>query len=344
MFNRFFEYARLIRLPALGGLSIGPIFGGLAQLHAGAGINLQILILLLLIGIFKSIYGFVLNDYADIDLDKLSDEADKRPLASGKISKKVALLICLICILLTFSIVFLFFYRKSTFFYYGILTIIIAAILGSIYNLYGKKFASSSFIAAIADALFVLVGAFLVTNTEIISIFTWVIFLLYFTQILFMNAVIGGIKDAGHDYLLKVKNVALALGVKVTKDKKVFMPLGFKIFGIVTRFSSAILVFIPFIFYDLDYELLTLILLALVVIIVLYYTVKLLSIKKIELQKDEKTIRLFGIQGVIRYTFVPILLIPVIKPINSFILIIFPILWYMIFMPLSGKKPFKKLM
>ena len=39
-----------------------------------------------------------------------------------------------------------------------------------------------------------------------------------------MTIVVGGVKDADHDYLLNVKNLATATGVKITKDKKVIIP------------------------------------------------------------------------------------------------------------------------
>ena len=58
---------------------------------------------------------------------------------------------------------------------------------------------------------------------------------------------------------------------------------------------------------------------------------------------DEVTI-LAGLQGILRYAFVPVMLIPVIGLLYAFVLLIFPILWYIIFTPFTGTKLFKKLM
>ena len=74
MTRLIFEYAKLIRLAGLGGLSLAPVFGALSLIQVGEIIDIKILSLLLLLGIFKSIFGFVQNDYADIELDKLSEE------------------------------------------------------------------------------------------------------------------------------------------------------------------------------------------------------------------------------------------------------------------------------
>ena len=58
---------------------------------------------------------------------------------------------------------------------------------------------------------------------------------------------------------------------------------------------------------------------------------------------DEIT-KLAGLQGVLRFTYIPVMLIPVIGWLYAFLLIIFPIIWYIIFTPVSGEKIFKKLM
>jgi len=342
MSRLLFEYARLIRLTGLGGLSLAPIFGAISLVETGVVLDLKIILILLLLGIFKSIFGFVQNDYADIELDKLSEETKTRPLVTGMISKRAAIVICIICFVATFITVFAFFYRNHTAFYFGVLCILLSAIFGSIYNYWGKKFIASAFIAALADALYVLVGAFLISPELKLSVFTWVIFILVYTQFLFMTIVVGGVKDAGHDYLLNVKNLAIASGVKITKDKKVIIPINFKAFGLGIRFFSAFVIFIPFIFFDVSFEIWQIFLLELVVVSVLVLTIKLLNVKTFE-KKDEVT-KLAGLQGILRYCFIPVLLIPVIGLFYAIILIFFPLIWYIIFTPLSGKKLFSQLM
>ena len=342
MSRLFFEYTKLLRLPGLGGLSLAPVFGALSLFDLGVVLDLKIIGILLLLGIFKSIFGFVQNDYADIELDKLSEDTKTRPLVTGAISKRAAIIICIFCFIGTFVTIFAFFYRNHPSFYLGILCILISAIIGSIYNFYGKKFSTSPFIASLADALYVLLGAFLISPDGTLSIFTWIIFILVYNQFLFMTIFVGGVKDADHDYLLNVKNFALKSGVKVTKDKKVIIPLSFKAFGFGIRSFSAFIVFVPFAFYGVDFQIWEILLLGILVVSVLFLTLLITNVKSLE--KMDELVKLAGLQGILRYAFVPILLLPIIGLVYAFILIIFPMIWYIIFTPLTGKKLFKQLM
>ena len=127
--------------------------------------------------------------------------------------------------------------------------IILAGLMGAFYDFYGKKIAGSDFFLAISISFIFLFGALAVGKPNII---TWIIFLLTFNQSLHMNAVEGGIKDSDHDFMMGVSNLALGSGVKVDKDK-IFIPNSFKIFSMAIRIFSAILLFIPFLFFDYPY-------------------------------------------------------------------------------------------
>jgi len=330
--NKVAAYARLLRIPGLGGLAIPPV---IAALTVGV-YDFYNLVILFVIGAFVAIYGFVLNDYADVELDKLINELHGKPLVSGDISKKNAIAICVFSILFTFLFIFIL-WRGETldnFKFAALICIFLAGILGSFYNLYGKKIVGSDFIVAISVAFVFLFGALSFGEP---TVFTWIIFLLTFNNLTHMNAVEGGIKDADHDYMMGVKNIALSSGVKVDGDK-IFIPLYFKVFGMGIRSFSAFLLFVPFIFYGYGYYIWQLIILAIATVGAIYFSVKLLSIKTF----DRNTIRKYiGIQSFLRYSLVPIMLISVIGAMYSVILIVFPIVWYIGFAPLLGEKLFK---
>lgn len=334
MRNIISDYARLLRLPGLGGLSVAPVFGAIS-----VGIyDIKTLSLIYLIGVFSAIYGFVLNDYVDVEVDKLSKDLINRPLVKGTISKNIALFICVICVIGAFAIIFLFFYKNNINFYLGILSIILSAVLGSIYDLFGKKFFGSDILVALSEALLVLFGAFIVLENVTINFITWIIFILTFNDLLYMNAVDGGLKDIDHDYLKAVKNIALTSGVKVTKNKTLFIPLSFKAFGLGLRIFSAIILFIPFIFYSIHYEIWQVFLLALFIVFVLFLSVRFLTLKKF----DRKQIRkLIVSQAFLSYSLVPLMIIPFIGLISTIILMLFPFIWYVIFTPLIGGKLFQ---
>ena len=329
------DYTRLLRLPGLGGLSIAPVFGAISTLEGV--IDIIDLFLIFLIGAFSAIYGFVLNDITDVEVDRLSKELSNRPLVKGTISKKIAMLICLFCFIATFAVIFAFF-SSSTFLYYGLICILLAALFGSIYNVYGKRFVGSDFFVALSEALLVLFGGYIVLQEGALSIFTWIIFILTFDQLVFMNAVSGGIKDADHDYLKGVKNIALKLGVKVDKNKNLVIPYSFRIFGFSFRALSAILVFIPLILFKAEYSIWQIILLILVIIAVFYLSARLLSLKKFDRTKIRK---LISQQTFLRYFLVPIMLFQFIGLEYTILLIAFPFLWYLVFTPLTGGKIFQ---
>jgi 4-hydroxybenzoate polyprenyltransferase len=297
---------------------------------------------LFLIGAIAAMYGFILNDYADVDLDRLIKELKGKPLVDGTIERKTAVFICFFCVL--FAFLFLFFlWRGKTLDEYkfiALLCIVLAGILGSIYNLYGKKLPGSDFFVAISMSFLFLLGALSFGAPTII---TWIIFILTFNQTLHMNAVEGGIKDADHDFMMGVKNIALTSGVKVEGDT-LHIPFSFKAFGMGLRLFSAVLLFLPFIFfkdqfrYYEPWQPFIMGILAVATLGVLFFSVKLLSLKTFDRNAIRKYI---GIQSFLRYSLVPLMLIPLIGIIPALILILFPIAWYIIFTPLLGEKLFR---
>jgi len=331
--NKVAAYARLLRIPGLGGLAIPIVIGALT---VNSGLDIYNLLILFTIGALASIYGFVLNDYIDIGVDKLSKELHGRPLISGEISPQTAVGISCFCVIFAFLFIFVLFYGEviEGFRFAAILCIVIAWLLASIYDFYGKKIAGSDFLVALSVSFVFLFGALSIGKP---TLFTWIIFLLTFNNLLHMNAVEGGIKDADHDYLMGVKNIALSSGVKVDGNK-IFIPLHFKSFGMIIRIFSSILLIAPFVFFGAKFYSWQIVVLIIAIIGVLYFSVKLLSIKTF----DRNIIRKYiAMQSFLRYSLVPIMLISTIGLLYSIILIIFPIGWYILFTPLSGEKLFK---
>jgi len=330
--KRIAAYAKLLRLPGIGGLGTTTLIGALT-----VGVyDVFDLFIVFLIGSLSAVFGFLLNDYADVELDNLVDDLKKKPLVSGDVSKKSALLLSVFLILIIFFLISILYYEKpiDTNKFIAINCIILAGILGTIYDLYGKRIIGSDFLVAISMSFVFLFGALSFGQPTII---TWIIFVLTFNQTLHMNAVEGGIKDADHDYKMGVTNLALSSGVKVDKTK-LFIPNSFKSFGFGIRLFSVVLLFLPFVFFEYSYYLWQIILLAVLTFILIVLSVKFLTMKIFDRSKIRKSI---GIQSFLRYSLVPIMLIPIIGTLPSVIIIIFPIVWYIIFTPLLGEEMFK---
>ena len=330
--SKLTAYTRLLRIPGLGGLGIPAVIGALT-----VGVHdFVALTILFIIGSLSAIYGFILNDYADVELDRLSPDLKGKPLVDGTISLKTAVFICFLCVMLAFLFLFILWYGEplDQYKFVALISIILAGVLGSTYDMYGKRFAGSDFLVAISMSFIFLIGA---ASFGAPVLITWIIFILTFNQILHMNVVENGIKDADHDYKLGVKNIALSSGVKV-EGENLFIPFSFKAFSMGIRLFSAVLLFAPFIIFDHAYfpwQLWNLIILALAIFGVLFFSVKLLSLKKFERNTIRKYI---AIQSFLRYSLVPIMLIPLIGIIPGVILVLFPFVWYIVFTPLSGEK------
>jgi 4-hydroxybenzoate polyprenyltransferase len=324
------DYLVLLRFPGLGGLAIPPV---IAAISVGT-FDLATLFLLFLIGAYSSIFGFVLNDFIDIEVDKKSTELKDRPLVSGSISKQGALWICFIMIMLTFLTFFILFYGKeiSYFRFLSVICILIAWVLGSIYDVYGKRIFASDILVALSVAFIFLIGAYSLGKEP--TLFTWIIFVLTFNNLFHMNAIEGGIKDADHDVLMNVNNIALRSGVSVKQDA-LFIPLSFKILGMSVRVSSIILLFLPFFVFNQPYYLWQIIVLALASFGVLFFSIRLLSLKQFDRKKIRKII---SIQSFLRYSLVPLMLLSIIDVSHAIVLIFLPILWYLIFSPFTGVK------
>jgi len=330
------DYVKLLRLPGLGGLATPTLFGAIS-----AGVtDIRLLALVFLIGAFSVIFGFVLNDYVDVEVDRQTSELYERPLVKGTISKKTALVICIISLVGAYLTIFLLFYGSpiTESRILAVVCISVAWILGSLYDFYSKKIVGSDFLVATSEFLLVLFGALAVTQGNTINVITWIIALLTFNQLLYMNAVDGGLKDADHDYKQNVRNIAGALGVRVKENNEMIVPPSFKAFGIGIRCFSGFLVFVPFVFYGYKYEVYQIIVLLVLIVLVLFSTLRLLNLKKFDRDKIKKII---SAEAYLRYSLVPVMLISIIGLFWSIILIIFPIVWYILLAPLSGEKLFR---
>ena len=332
MASKVSAYARLLRVPGIGALGVVPVIGALT-----VGVtDILTLTIVFIIGTFSSVFGFLVNDYVDIELDKLVDDLQRKPLVSGEISRRTALFIAFLLAFSSFFFMALLWSNK-TFDYYkfiGLICILLAGILWTTYDIYGKKIVGSDFLIAVSVAFIFLFGALTFGQP---TPMTWVVFLLTFENILFMNAIQNGLKDADHDYKMGVKNIAISSGVKV-EDKALTIPWGFKSFGFGLRLLAAALFFIPFVVLGYPYFLWQIILLAALVVIFLFIDARFLSMKTFDRSQIRKTI---GIQSFLRYSLVPIMLLSTIGTAPAVLLILIPILWYIAFTPLLGERMFK---
>lgn len=323
MKEKILDYARLITINQWGVASLTALFGALS---AGEFKFLPLFILAV-IGVMATVFSSVFNDYCDLELDKLSKGLTEKPLVKGSIPKIHALYISIFVVILAYVIIILSMYLDI--FILSIRPIIIvtvSTILGILYDLYGKKFVGSDILSGSAAALFCLFGAMVVSET--ISNLTIIIVCLVFLQIFFLNAFSGGLKDADHDHLYGIKNLAYRLGVRV-EENKVTVTKSFSFIVILFRVTSATLLFIP-IFYlkDFPYFYWQPLLMLLLIIGIFFSTIKMLRMKTFDRDQIRK---LISVQEFFRFAVVPVMLIGFIGIYRGLFLITFPFIWFVIF-------------
>jgi hypothetical protein len=166
----------------------------------------------------------------------------------------------------------------------------------------------------------------------------WILFLYIFFQVLYMNAVIGGLKDADHDYLRSAKTIALATGVGVNQEKKIYIPISFQLFGMGLLMVSAGLIFLPFLLHEIRLDSLQIFLLLIILILAFATSWRMLTIKQFGRKKLRRSI---SSQLFLWSALAPVLLIPIIGWLAAAILIIVPVLWYLFFSRLIGETLFE---
>jgi len=325
------DYMRLMRMPGIIGLAITPIIGALSVNNT----SLAALIPLFFIGAISKIYGFVMNDYFDVEVDKLSPDLSQRALVKGTITKKHALTIIVSCFFIGYIAIFVFFFKNQPFFYMGLFCIVVADILGFIYNKYGKQLIGSDFLIALAESLFFLFGALMVLPNGSLGLLTWILFIILFNEQLYMNVIVGGLKDADHDYQMNVKNMALASGVKVGPGNTLSVPLNFKIFGLSERLISSFLIFVPFLVLGIKYELWQIGLLLLIIVFLIIESTFMLSRTRFN-RKEIR--RLIGAQLITWHPLIPIILVSVVGFWYPFLLVFLALFGYIFFSLLMGQK------
>ena len=181
--NSFIDYLRLLRPQGASATAATILIGSMVM---GLG-DFFLLFILFIIGILSHIVIFVLNEYADITVDRTSMNLQKKPLVSGSIQKGHALLIIFCAGFCIYTLTIFYFYSI-----YSLVFLSIALLLGSFYDIYGKRIVGSD--AFIAGACFFI--CFFGASTVSIHFTNLVILVAFscFFHIIFNNSIEGGFK------------------------------------------------------------------------------------------------------------------------------------------------------
>jgi len=319
--NKILEYLRLPRLQTAAVTAVTPIVGSLV---AGQQDVVHLLVLFL-IGFFYHIYGFVLNEYVDVEVDKKSIDLKKKPLVSNMIPKGYALFISLLSCACSCLLTLYFFPSVLP-----LLFLLSAILLGGIYDVYGKKIPGSDFILGLGFFFICLMGASTVSHE--FTTLTYIVCSIYFAHIVFNNAVEGGLKDVDHDTMGGAKTLATRMGVTVQNGM-------LKVTKVFTVFSSIIkIIFMglivslwlqPEIRVSLSYnhaiQITLIVFFAVIIVFTMYKFLQSLPFDRSRLK------RLFSVHEISSYFILVLSLYSLIDLRPTLFLIFFPFLWFILF-------------
>ena len=304
----------------------------------------QIFIPLFLVGIIVHIFGEILNDFMDYDIDKTNIELSEKPLVSGDVSKKGALLGLILCLI--FLILIIIFYKFNSL---SLLLLIVAATTGIIYQLISKKWLHSAALLALYAFFIILFGAaFAGDYNTILSIplLVYILSTLGFFQLWINTAILGHLKDIKNDSEYGVKTFPMRFGVKVEgKEKipKLIIPIGFRTFVLLIQIINIVIAFLPIIFYNKFYNgSINLFLLSFFVILLsIVILVSMIKIMRFKLFERNKLMKVMAVREIATYFFAPVLLLPLIGGVIALIYVFIPLLWFFIVNKLISGDPMR---
>lgn len=303
------DYCRLVRLQSGGFPSVIPVLGALCS----GGRDLFSLGVLFAIGLSLYILGSALNEYVDIEVDRLSKHLSKKPLVKGTIPKKNALIITIIAGAVTLLLGLSF-----NVWAFGILLLSLS--FAVFYDLFSKKLLGIEVaLAAWAASLF-LFGAFTVSTR--LSPIIYVLALLVFLRLMFETSVEGGLKDMEHDPQVKAKTLPNIFGVRVAGDR-IHMPPLFKVYAFFLEIVFVLFMFVAFLFFDLNITALHILVLT-VLILGMFSTMRFLRLQQFQ---RRMIIRTAGLHELLAITALGVMLAPLIGALTVFLMIFFAILW-----------------
>ena len=224
--NKLKGYLQLMRLYGIF-IVMMPVIGAIAN-----GI-FHHLLLLLIVGIAANIFGFVQNDYFDIEIDKKSGYVANRPLASGLISKGEAVAFMAILFSISLLITMLFFS------YFSLLFLLLYYIFYTLYNRLSKRFAWMEYSLGLAAMMIFLAGSF--SYKKEIAFYCLLASFLPLLKYAFNVGVSANLKDIKYDLMQGVVTTPAIFGAKANDE--IYLPKTFVYYGYVLKIAFIIISF-----------------------------------------------------------------------------------------------------
>jgi 4-hydroxybenzoate polyprenyltransferase len=311
------EYLKLMRIQAAGAVWIVLILGALAQ--GGMAVTWEHIGRLFPVALFTYILAIVMNEFYDVEVDRVSKELATKPLVSGTISKRTAYLIFMISGLIAALLVYWWWALAA------LVWFLASTVVGAQYNIYGKKKYWMDIFVALWAAMYCMLGAMTVFNTYPwkLESLVYIISVMWFFRLVVGNSVEGGLKDLEHDLKAKAKTLPRWFGVKLRKGRIIYTPEWW-VFEVGLELGFLTAISLPYALGFIDY---TAVQLALIIIFMvgMFVTLRHISPRSFDREDIKKHTFLhealgFGIMG--------IMLLDVAGWQRALIILVVPIGWF----------------
>jgi len=258
-------YLRLIRVHTVIATALTPSLGAFATFSILEGEllpwdKIPIIFSLFFVGMISHIFGEILNDYMDYDIDKASKELKEKPLVSGDVSKKGALLGLFGSLIFLIAVILFSHFNILEYSILSVIMLFIAALTGILYQIISKKWLHSAVLLGLYAFFVILFGAAYAggyNNLFNVPPLVYILCILGFFQLWTNTAVLGHLKDIKNDCEFGVKTFPMIFGVKVKgggKTPKLIIPMNFRLMIVAIQILNLIVAFIPIVFYKIFYD------------------------------------------------------------------------------------------
>ncbi|UCE37139.1 MAG: UbiA family prenyltransferase [Thermoplasmata archaeon] len=317
------QWLKLARLQAGAATAITCVFGAILMMP-GDEIDIIHLVFLFIIGLFFHLYGFILNEYSDIEVDRFAKELSEKPLIKGTIQRKHAKLAAIISVIVAVVAAVIIFRNL-----YATFALLLAIAFGGIYDLYGKKFFGADIVLGMSIFFFTIFGA-LTVSTNLTSV-VFIVAFLFFLQLTYQTGVTGGVKDISHDRLAGAKTSPVYLGCRVM-GKNLIITRNFKIYASGIKLVHTLVILLPFYLGFMEFYdpwILQFLIILLFVILMWATVIKTLSFKEF---RRVELMKVLGAQELATWPMTSILIIGEIGIWHGLFLLFFPIIWLAAFL------------
>jgi 4-hydroxybenzoate polyprenyltransferase len=225
--------SQFVRFSAMGATVVMPLAGAVT---AGRPIPGRVVLGVAAVGVAYHLFGFVLNDVCDLDVDRTEPRRAGSPLVQGRVSPTMALAFALVNIPVAFAILAWLDASER-----AVLVLALSIALGAAYDVFGKRSPwppVTDLVQGLAWATLGWLGAELAGGATTVTVFLMAFFVAY---ILMTNGAHASLRDLANDVRHGARTTAIVLGATPLPDGGATVPVALRAYALVLQLAMVAL-------------------------------------------------------------------------------------------------------